>query len=98
MTKRTKLIVGAVVVLGAYYLYSKNKTKREIEDLKSALDYPAPPPPLADSPTPKPDSVVSTDTPVLPKGGGSVVLPENQNNFSNFAGSRRNSISAQYFR
>jgi hypothetical protein len=34
MTKQNKLIVGAVVVLGAYYLYSKNKTKMEVADLK----------------------------------------------------------------
>lgn len=48
MTKKNKLIVGAVVLLGAYYLYNKNKVKNEVEDLKEGADYPAPPPPLAE--------------------------------------------------
>jgi len=40
MTKTNKLIVAGVVVLGAYYLYSKNKTKSEISDLKEGADTP----------------------------------------------------------
>jgi hypothetical protein len=47
MTQKNKLIIGAVVLLGAYYLYNKNKVKNELEDLKEGADYPAPPPPLA---------------------------------------------------
>lgn len=41
MTQKNKLIVGAVVVLGAYYLYTKNKTKSEVADLKDGADAPA---------------------------------------------------------
>ena len=40
MTKQNKLIVGAVVVLGVYYLYAKNKAKNEVSDLKSGADLP----------------------------------------------------------
>ena len=40
MTNQNKLIVGAVVLLGAYYLYSKNKTKSEISDLKEGASEP----------------------------------------------------------
>jgi hypothetical protein len=60
MTKRKKLIVGALVVLGAYYLYNKYKVKNEVEDLKEGADYPAPPTPLPPStttPTPTPEEI-----------------------------------------
>ena len=40
MTKTNKLIVAGVVVLGAYYLYSKNKAKSEVADLKEGADLP----------------------------------------------------------
>ena len=42
MTKQNKLIVGAVVVLGAYYLYTKNKAKKEVSDLKAGADVTTP--------------------------------------------------------
>ena len=35
MTQRNKLIVGAVVVLGAYYLYDRNKKMQEVARLKA---------------------------------------------------------------
>lgn len=38
MTKQNKLIVGAVVVLGAYYLYHNYKVKNEVTDLKAGAD------------------------------------------------------------
>lgn len=95
MTNQKKLIVGAVVVLGAYYLYDRNKKMKAVSDLKAGAN-------------------VSSDTPVLPVGGGSVPLEpvevkselradniqvaQGGDKFSNFAGSRGNSMSAQYFR
>lgn len=38
MTKQNKLIVGAVVVLGAYYLYDRNKKMNAVSDLKAGAD------------------------------------------------------------
>jgi hypothetical protein len=38
MTKRNKLIVGAVVVLGAYYLYDRNKKMKTVSELKNGAD------------------------------------------------------------
>jgi hypothetical protein len=38
MTKQNKLIVGAVVVLGAYYLYDRNKKMKAVSDLKAGAD------------------------------------------------------------
>jgi hypothetical protein len=94
MTKRNKLIVGAVVVLGAYYLYDRNKKMKMVSDLKAGAN-------------------VSTDTPVLPVGGGSVPLQpvevkselradnievaQGGNKFSNFAGKRGNSYFETIF-
>lgn len=40
MTKQNKLIVGAVVVLGAYYLYDRNKKMKAVSDLKAGADTP----------------------------------------------------------
>jgi hypothetical protein len=37
MTQRNKLIVGAVVVLGAYYLYDRNKKMQEVARLKAQV-------------------------------------------------------------
>ena len=34
MTKRNKLIVGVVVVLGALYLYDRNKKMKAVAELK----------------------------------------------------------------
>ena len=90
MTNQKKLIVGAVVVLGAYYLYDRSKKMKAVSDLKAGAN-------------------VSSDTPVLPVGGGSVplvpvevkseLIADNiEKKMSNFVGSRGNSMSAQYFR
>lgn len=38
MTKRNKLIVGAVVVLGALYLYDRNRKLRAVEELKAKAE------------------------------------------------------------
>ena len=38
MTKQNKLIVGAVVVLGAYYLYDRNKKMKAVADLKAGAE------------------------------------------------------------
>lgn len=38
MTKRNKLIVGAVVVLGIYYLYDRNKKMKALSDLKNGAN------------------------------------------------------------
>jgi hypothetical protein len=95
MTKTNKLIVGAVALVGAYYLYHKYKVKSEVQDLKDGADYPAPPSTIAPAttepskPVPTTSTQVNTSSPTLVEGGGG--------KFSNFAGSR-NGFSAQYFR
>jgi hypothetical protein len=38
MTKRNKLIVGAVVVLGAYYLYDRNKKMKALAESKAGAE------------------------------------------------------------
>ena len=38
MTKQNKLIVGAVVVLGAYYLYDRSKKMKAVSDLKAGAE------------------------------------------------------------
>ena len=38
MTNQNKLIVGAVVVLGAYYLYDRNKKMTAVADLKAGAE------------------------------------------------------------
>jgi len=38
MTKRNKLIIGALVVLGAYYLYDRNRKMTEVAKLKAGAD------------------------------------------------------------
>jgi hypothetical protein len=40
MTKQNKLIVGAVVVLGVYYLYDRNKKMKAVADLKAGANQP----------------------------------------------------------
>ena len=43
MTKQNKLIVGAVVVLGVYYLYDRNKKMKAKQDLVAGAEVsPAP--------------------------------------------------------
>ena len=41
MTNQNKLIVGAVVVLGAYYLYDRSKKMKVVADLKMGASEPA---------------------------------------------------------
>jgi hypothetical protein len=38
MTKRNKLIVGAVVVLGLLYLYDRNKKMKAVAELKAGAE------------------------------------------------------------
>jgi hypothetical protein len=38
MTQRNKLIVGAVVVLGAYYLYDRNKKMKALAEVKAGAE------------------------------------------------------------
>jgi hypothetical protein len=38
MTKRNKLILGAVVVLGIYYLYDRNKKMKAVSDAKNGAN------------------------------------------------------------
>ena len=38
MTQRNKLIVGAVVVLGAYYLYDRNKKMKALAEAKAGAE------------------------------------------------------------
>jgi hypothetical protein len=89
MKNTKKLIVGAVVVLGAYYLYSKNKVKNEVEDLKEGADYPAPPTPL---PTPTPVPTTSTEI----KNGSITLADDVGKKFSNFDGKKQNSFSTTF--
>lgn len=82
MTQRTKVIVGVVVVLGAYYLYDRNKKMKAKDDLVAGADV---------SPEPetggvKPSTIVKTTASV-----------DAQKDL-NFAGSRGNSMTAQYYR
>ena len=37
MTQRNKLIIGAVVVLVAYYLYDRNKKMKSVSELKTEV-------------------------------------------------------------
>ena len=87
MTNQNKLIVGAVVVLGAYYLYDRNKKMKAVADLKMGASEPA---------TIQPMTSVPLEAREIQ--GSTIELAEGGNKFSNFAGSRRNSMSAQYFR
>jgi hypothetical protein len=93
MTKKTKLIVGAVVVLGAFYLYTKNKAKSEVADLKAGADVTPRPEP---SPTPSEETIkplASTSIPIVATElrADSIQVAEAGNKFSNFAGRKGNS-------
>ena len=87
MTKQNKLIVGAVVVLGAYYLYDRSKKMKAVADLKAGAEVPATIQPMTSIPLEATE--VKSESIQVAQGG---------NKFNNFAGSKRNSISAQYFR
>lgn len=89
MTQRNKLIVGALVVLGAYYLYDRNKKMKAVSDLKAGAETPAPT-------TIQPMTSVPLE--VTEVQGTIIERAEVGKKFNNFAGSRGNSMSAQYFR
>jgi hypothetical protein len=79
MTQRNKLIVGVVVVLGAYYLYDRNKKMKAVSDLKAGAE----------------TIVEEVETPsTIVKTNASVDAQKELN----FAGSRGNSMTAQYYR
>jgi hypothetical protein len=40
MTNRNKLIVGAVVLVGAYYLYDRSRKTKAVEELKAQAEQP----------------------------------------------------------
>lgn len=96
MTNQKKLIVGAVVVLGVYYLYTKNKAKSEVADLKAGADEvvgvavatpaPATIKPMASVP------LVATKL-----RADSLQVEEGGNKFSNFAGKKGNSYFETIF-
>jgi hypothetical protein len=93
MTNQNKFIVGAVVVLGAYYLYDRNKKMNTVSDLKKGAEVPLPPSTTTIQPM---TSVPLIAMDVRPE---SLQLEQEVGRkFSNFAGSRGNSMSAQYFR
>jgi len=101
MTQKTKLIVGAVVVLGAYYLYTKNKTKMEVADLKDGAETPAPAtiqPITSDSEEGKSLFKKMDSLPLNLLRADSIQVVQGGNKFSNFDGGRKNSMFAQYFR
>ena len=90
MTKRNKLIVGAVVVLGVYYLYDRNKKMKAVSELKAGADVtPAP------EPAPAPAVTGGVKAPSIVKSSALVVEEQKQ---LNFAGGRGKSMTAQYFR
>ena len=111
MTQRNKLIVGAVVILGAYYLYDRNKKMKAVSDLKAGAEVKSD---VTEVPsTIKPiikdySSYVPTQLEGRPMTSvplemtevraDSIKLAQGGNKFSNFAGGRGNSMSAQYFR
>jgi hypothetical protein len=84
MTQKNKLIVGAVVVLGAYYLYSKNKTKNEVADLKNGANE------VVGIGVAVPNLTAEIEAPMS--------ITKIKSTELNFAGNRGNSMSAQYFR
>jgi len=139
MTQRNKLIVGAVVVLGAYYLYDRSKKMKAVADLKAGAEAPATEKDKLAKCTKKVEEEIATtmfkttanfdmnvykkeaidrclkagaETPspatIQPMTSipleatevksESIQVAQGGNKFNNFAGSKRNSISAQYFR
>jgi len=85
MTQKNKLIVGGVVVvLVAYYLYDRNKKMKTKEDLVAGADV-----------TPAP--IVAPEVASTPSIVKASALVDAQKEL-NFAGSRGNSMTAQYYR
>ena len=96
MTQKNKLIVGAVVVLGAYYLYTKNKAKSEVADLKDGADAPA----LKGGDRTTLETIrPMTSIPLVATElrADSIQVAEGGNKFSNFAGKRGNSYFETIF-
>jgi len=91
MTQRTKLIVGAVVVLGAYYLYDRNKKMKAVSDLKAGAEAPATTPALA---TIQPMTSVPLATELR---ADSIQVAQGGNKFSSFTGKRGNSFFETIF-
>lgn len=90
MTQRTKLIVGAVVLLGAYYLYDRNKKMNTVSDLKEGADLP-PPPPLVTMPTIQAKETLQVNPSTL------TLADDVGKKFSNFDGKRGNSYFETIF-
>ena len=84
MTQRNKLIVGGVVVLVVYYLYDRNRKMKAVADLKAGAEAPLP----------------EIQSPVLTGGikPSKMELMADSQKELNFAGSRGNSMTAQYYR
>jgi hypothetical protein len=92
MTQRNKLIVGAVVVLGAYYLYDRNKKMKVVADLKMGASEPA----LGggDRTTLEPMTSVPLATELR---ADSIQVAQGGNKFSSFTGKRGNSFFETIF-
>ena len=95
MTQKNKLIVGAVVVLGAYYLYTKNKAKSEVADLKDGADEPV----LKGGDRTTLETIRPISIPLVATElrADSIQVAEGGNKFSNFAGKRGNSYFETIF-
>mgnify|MGYP000544216283 CR=1 FL=1 len=87
MTKQKKLIVGAVVVVLAYYLYDRNKKMKAVSELKAGADV-------------QPEvTEVPVGTGGIKSAPLSIVKSEKvELKELNFAGSGGKSVSAQYYR
>jgi len=95
MTQRTKLIVGAVVVLGAYYLYDRNKKMKAVSDLKAGAEAPATTPATTPAPaTIQPMASVPLATELR---ADSIQVAQGGNKFSSFTGKRGNSFFETIF-
>lgn len=92
MTKQNKLIVGAVVVLGAYYLYDRNKKMKVVSDLKAGAEVALPP-----STTTTIQPMTSVPLVATELRADSIQVAEGGNKFSNFAGKRGNSYFETIF-
>ena len=91
MTNQKKLIVGAVVVLGAYYLYDRNKKMNRVSDLKSGADVPV----KMELETIQPMNSVTLVATEL--RADAIQVQQGGNKFSNFAGKRGNSYFETIF-
>ena len=88
MTNQTKKIVGVVVVLGVlYYLYDRNKKMKAKEELVAGAE-------VTPAPTPVPEGTGGIKPTPIVKTISSVDAQKDLN----FAGSRGNYMTAQYYR